>query len=73
MITKIKIGVIVLIIGGTILAGFSRIEQLFLFSYKESESKAVTIFKGITILVLFVICVGELSLSGFNPFIYFKF
>lgn len=63
----------VLVVGVTVLAGVKKVEQLFLNSYKESESMAVTIFKGIAIFVLFIICVGELSLSGFNPFIYFKF
>lgn len=31
------------------------------------------LLKGITLLLLFVICAAEIAASGFNPFIYFRF
>ena len=48
-------------------------KQLNQVNFKISNKKAGVMLSHILTLVLFILCLGELFASGFNPFIYFKF
>ncbi|HAW51433.1 MAG TPA: MBOAT family protein [Flavobacteriales bacterium] len=41
--------------------------------YQPSLGPGTTIFKSLTLILIFILCVSELTVSGYNPFIYFKF
>jgi len=51
-----------------------RIQQKLTFFYTQASTKVnVNVVMMVGMLILYVLCLGELLVTGFNPFIYFKF
>ena len=39
----------------------------------EKTKKIIGIVENIALIILFLLCISDLSASGYNPFIYFRF
>lgn len=66
-------GILIIAVFFSFYGGFSRIEKWQEYIFRERKSLRVLIPMFIISILIFVISLGYITSSGFNPFIYFRF